>query len=372
MKRYGMLVLLCLSVIFQGYGQNKAIDFRKPDWNHILRQARKEKKMVFMDCYTSWCGPCKILAREVFTQDSVAEFFNRYFVCVKMDMEKEGKSLNEKYEITSYPSLLFIDPETELLVHKLTGCVKPEVLIRGGQDALSGSSSLSGLEERYRNGEREMEFMERYLAVLKAASKEKEREEVLRTYARTLTDEQFASAPMWKILEAQWDFRSDPLSEEFRRFMLLREAFYKVADPKAIDFKIMVVVRNYMARFVRWDASEGKPFDVAGCRSLTGFLQEVEFSQVPHWLAQLYTAMYMGQGDFRGMFESMQEALKYHFMDASEEAYFLLLFMKSFCRSEDKELVKEVDGWLGEWLGKHPGNILLERVKERLGSTMKD
>lgn len=367
-----MLVLLCLSVIFQGYGQNKAIDFRKPDWNHILRQARKEKKMVFMDCYTSWCEPCKVLAREVFTQDSVAEFFNRHFVCVKMDMEKEGKDLNGKYEITSYPSLLFIDPETELLIHKLTGCVKPKVLIQGGQDALSGDGSLAGLEKRYRKGERGMDFMECYLTALKAASKEKEREEVLEMYARTLTDEQFASAPMWKILETQLDFRSDPLSGVFRRFMLLRESFYKAADPKAIDFKMMVVVRNYMARFVRWDASHGESFDITGCRNLADFLKNVEFSQVPNWLAQLYTAMYMGQGDFRGMFESIQQALKYHFMDASEEAYFLLLFMKSFCRSQDKELIKEVYRWLGEWLEKHPGNILLKQVEERLGTTMKD
>lgn len=52
-----MLVLLCLSVIFQGYGQNKAIDYRKPDWNFILRQARKEKKWCLEECLKVFSRP---------------------------------------------------------------------------------------------------------------------------------------------------------------------------------------------------------------------------------------------------------------------------------------------------------------------------
>ena len=74
--------------------QNRSIVFREGNWEKILKQAKKEKKLIFVDCYTSWCGPCKMLAKNVFTQDKVADFYNTEFVCVKMDMEKgEGPAL---------------------------------------------------------------------------------------------------------------------------------------------------------------------------------------------------------------------------------------------------------------------------------------
>ena len=68
--------------------QNRSIVFREGNWEKILKQAKKEKNLIFVDCYTSWCGPCKMLAKNVFTQDKVADFYNTEFVCVKMDMEK--------------------------------------------------------------------------------------------------------------------------------------------------------------------------------------------------------------------------------------------------------------------------------------------
>ena len=68
-----------------------------------------------MDCYTSWCGPCKALAKNVFTQEKVGEFFNPRFINVKYDMEKgDGKMLNEKYKkyIVGYPTLLLLNADT--------------------------------------------------------------------------------------------------------------------------------------------------------------------------------------------------------------------------------------------------------------------
>ena len=84
---------------FIGYGQEalkkaEGIVFFKGTWQQALEQARKENKLIFMDCYTSWCGPCKMLAKEVFTDPEVAAFFNEKFVNVKVDMEKgEGMEL---------------------------------------------------------------------------------------------------------------------------------------------------------------------------------------------------------------------------------------------------------------------------------------
>ena len=90
MKKLVFLVLLLVAVTWSVNAQNRSINFEQTkEWKRIVKKAKKEKKLVFIDCYTSWCGPCKMLASKIFTQDAVADFFNENFVNTKYDMEKD-------------------------------------------------------------------------------------------------------------------------------------------------------------------------------------------------------------------------------------------------------------------------------------------
>ena len=90
--------------------QNNGILFEKSPLSVSLLKAKNENKLVFVDCYTEWCGPCKEMAKYVFTLDSVGAFFNKNFVNVQLDMEKgEGKPAVVKYHIEAYPSFLLLD-----------------------------------------------------------------------------------------------------------------------------------------------------------------------------------------------------------------------------------------------------------------------
>ena len=89
MKIIQYILLVCSLCLFDEIGaQNRSIEFREGNWEQMLKMAKKEKKMIFVDCYTSWCGPCKMLAKNIFTQDSVADFYNVNFICFQIDMEK--------------------------------------------------------------------------------------------------------------------------------------------------------------------------------------------------------------------------------------------------------------------------------------------
>lgn len=90
--------------------EKPGIEFIEQDWNKALNVAKEKKKMVFVDVYATWCGPCKMLKQKTFTDKSVAEFFNTNFVNVSVDAEKGiGVQLSNKYAVSAYPTLLFTD-----------------------------------------------------------------------------------------------------------------------------------------------------------------------------------------------------------------------------------------------------------------------
>lgn len=89
-------------------------------------EAAKEGKLVFVDAYTVWCGPCKWMAANTFPNNKVGEFFNKHFVSLKLDMEKgEGPSIGRKYRVMAYPTLLFMDGSGKV-VHRAMGAKGPD------------------------------------------------------------------------------------------------------------------------------------------------------------------------------------------------------------------------------------------------------
>ena len=147
------------------FGQD-GIEFFDGDWKSILAQAEKEDKLVFVDAYTVWCGPCKKMARDVFPQKEVGDFYNEKFINVQMDMEKgEGLTLARKYKVAVYPTLLFVAPDGAL-VHRSAGYKDSPDFIALGNSALDPSKRISSLKERFENGDRNPDFLKNYTAVL--------------------------------------------------------------------------------------------------------------------------------------------------------------------------------------------------------------
>lgn len=92
------------------------ITFSSLSFQEALKLAKKEKKNIFLDAYASWCGPCKMLKRNVFSQQPVGEFFNKNFINLAIDMEEgEGPQLARKYRVQAYPTLLFINENGDVV-----------------------------------------------------------------------------------------------------------------------------------------------------------------------------------------------------------------------------------------------------------------
>lgn len=96
---------------------NGGIDFEKMDLEKAKKQAKKSGKLIFIDCYTSWCGPCKRMAATTFKDDEVGKFFNDNFVNLKVDIEKDpdGEGIAQRYRVRAFPTLLVIDGDGKLI-----------------------------------------------------------------------------------------------------------------------------------------------------------------------------------------------------------------------------------------------------------------
>ncbi len=114
----------------------RAIHFASENWSDALARAKKENKLIFLDSYTQWCRPCILMAKNVFTLDKVADFYNNNFINVSMDMEKgDGPAVGKKYKIGAYPTFLYIDGSGKV-VHKSSGYQEAEEFIKAGEKAV--------------------------------------------------------------------------------------------------------------------------------------------------------------------------------------------------------------------------------------------
>jgi thioredoxin-related protein len=156
MKQILSLVTLVFGVfVFSQTG----IKFEESNFKTILEKAKKENKLIFLDAFTTWCGPCKLMAKNIFPLQTVGDYYNANFVNAKIDMEKgEGIEIAKKYKVQAYPTYLFIDGDGKE-VHRTLGYVLEKDFIQFGKDALNPESRISTLLKRFDDGEKDPEFL---------------------------------------------------------------------------------------------------------------------------------------------------------------------------------------------------------------------
>ncbi|MGN0280854.1 MAG: thioredoxin family protein [Prevotella sp.] len=155
------LFALCLCLVVEAQ-----TNFRHVTFNEAKAAAKAEQKLLFMDFYTDWCGPCKMMANTIFPQKEVGDYLNPRLVCIKVDAEKgEGVELAKQFKIKAYPTFIITDAE---------GVEKGRFV--GGRD-IDGlrseieritvpGNSPEQLKARYNSGERTPELIANYTALI--------------------------------------------------------------------------------------------------------------------------------------------------------------------------------------------------------------
>lgn len=97
-------------------------------WDQVKQKAKAENKYIFIDAYTTWCGPCRMMDKYVYPNDTVSDFFNEYFIAVKAQMDvtetdkqpikdwyDDATAIKTEYLVEAYPSLIFLSPGGKIL-----------------------------------------------------------------------------------------------------------------------------------------------------------------------------------------------------------------------------------------------------------------
>ncbi|UKB82663.1 thioredoxin family protein [Chryseobacterium sp. MEBOG06] len=155
-----MKKIMLISALFIGaFAWAQGIKFEDSNFAAIVAKAKKENKLIFVDAYASWCGPCKLMVKNVFPLKAVGDYYNSHFINAKIDMEKgEGIELAKKYNVKAFPTYLFINGKGEA-VHRTLGYVEENDFIQFAKDAEDPNKRLTSLKEQFEKGEKDQEFL---------------------------------------------------------------------------------------------------------------------------------------------------------------------------------------------------------------------
>lgn len=147
------------------------IVFFEGTWQQALDEAKKQDKMIFVDCYTTWCGPCKRMTSYTFKDVEAGKYFNEKFINYKIDMEHgEGPAFGSTYPVQAYPTLKFIGPDGKIVLEE-KGYREPSQLIELGQFAFKKFDQSPKYEALYNGGDHSPETTYKYIKSLNDADK---------------------------------------------------------------------------------------------------------------------------------------------------------------------------------------------------------
>lgn len=243
------VIFLLIPIIGQSQISDKenGIQFsRGLSLDEIRQKAKKENKHIFIDCFTTWCGPCNMMDSQVFQKEKVGNFFNAHFVSIKMQMDRtakdgelikqgysDAKIIAEKFRVNGYPTYLFFSPDG-VMVHRDGGAIlDQEQFIELGREAilpgkvfLDPYESYSHLVDNFRKGHI------KYDSLIFMANKAKELGDTTfwRLLFRTHLDSSIKMPPHQRYTKLNLEFWANiPVSTKSKVFTF----FYK--DAKLIN-----------------------------------------------------------------------------------------------------------------------------------------
>lgn len=238
-------------------------EFRHISFDEGLAAAKQEGKLVFIDFFTTWCGPCKMMSSKTFPQKEVGDFMNAKFIPMKMDAEKEGLELARKYGVKAYPTYVVVDADGKE-VAKFSGYMDGPKFIDKVSMAIDPEQSPERIKARYESGERSPKVVNAYAMQLMEQRKDNEGFKVVDDYFASLSDADRLK-PENSFLFTVYTI---DLDNDRARFMTAHQTEFPANVRPAVDERLGQLYNNtFNSYFSGYMFREGK-YDVAEFKKL--------------------------------------------------------------------------------------------------------
>ncbi|MBJ6367282.1 thioredoxin family protein [Snuella sedimenti] len=285
---------------------------KQPKWKKVLKMAKKQNKPIFVDAYTTWCGPCKMMDRDVFTNKEVADFFNESFINVKMDMEKgEGNQLKLDWEIKAFPTLLYFNTDGEIQ-HRVVGAFGVDEFMNYSSMALDENKMAINLQKRYDAGEREGAFMYDYLVSLRLGYHKELEKKVAYDYLGSLSNDDLLKKENWNVVKY---FMKDPTSKGFQFLVKNQDKLAKVISDDEVAAKFYNTIDKQIESWSFWYGD--KPFETEKETNLIAFLQHSNYDKAPVLLGKLLANKYKRLEDKEQYLSTLDYIVKFNLAEGS-------------------------------------------------------
>ena len=330
MKNY-LLFLFFIFCVHNAVAQNKGLQFQELSYEQALQKSAAEKKPVFLFGYATWCHFCEYMKDSVLITEAVGNFYNQNFICIKMDLEKEGKNLNQKtIRAKSFPVLLFMNAQGEML-HRVTGKKDAQDFLQIGNDAIDSTKQLRTFIYKYRDGKLTPQQTYEYFKMIDRAGMDNQ--SLINNYLTLIPEGKLTATYSWKIM---YELFRD-IEQPCMKVVLDHRADYTAKyTADSIDNKIMGLYINALMNKVQMLDSNGYTSIQEKLRA-----SKIDLAEKIIAFADLNKMKMKGEWEayFRNAVLFVDQYAKNDYRRLNDIAY------NVFEKAYDKDLLRQAEGW---------------------------
>ena len=275
MKNFSIVLLLL--VFIAPLNMKAQVEFIEVETLEQMQAAQKKASdgmlMLYVDVYATWCGPCKMMDSEVYTDPAVADYMSTHYLSVRLDGESDfGRIYASEQALEGYPSMFIFSDDGER-VSRIVGYTPAEELVTNLMSVREGYTKLRTYRSLYQNGTLEAEGFANYITVVRDMGNAEEAERLSSEYMEKLmegrpklSDDDMRVVAFYMDMDDTWwnEFSTDVdrlkrvLGEDY---MLAMEKIYNNTLVKAVDkerIELISLMANELAPLVEletisWD-----------------------------------------------------------------------------------------------------------------------
>lgn len=245
----------------------EGINFRSITFEEALKASKKEKKPIFIHGYADWCFYCKYMADSVYPNKEVGDFYNKNFISLKINLEKEGAEMNKVVKGHSFPVLLFYDTTGEIM-HRAAGRRYKLPFLELGKQALDTNQQMRAYKNKFEAGTATPWEVQYYFRIQEVAGMDAQ--PMLNDYMMKQPDSALGNANNWRII---YDILKDPTLPIMKRVIDSQKELLKEHSADSLNNKFINTFNTYLMQYVQQMDSFGYENAKQKIRSMKGLTQ---------------------------------------------------------------------------------------------------